>query len=195
MKIFNLPTFSFKSIKSISLPFNINLQRREKLAITAAAIALALFLVLQIVVFPIVGRGSKLRNQIKSETKALEEMRVLKAEYESASSYTISMERGIKNRPRSFTLFSFVEKLAGTSGIKGNIVYMKPSTSNLKNSSYALSTVEIKLTSVTMEQLTTFLYSLENPANMIWIKRISISRGDKNESLLNSVLQVETFQP
>ena len=104
------------------------------------------------------------------------------------------MDAGIKKRPKSFTLFSFIDKLAGTSGIKSNIVYMKPSTSNLKNSAYTLSMVEIKMTSLTMEQLTAFLYGIEDPANMVWIKRISISKGDKNESLLNSVLQVETFQ-
>jgi general secretion pathway protein M len=191
MKIFNLPTFSFKSI---SLPFNINLQRREKMAVTAAAIALAVFLVLKVIVLPIIDRGDILRDQIKSKTQALEEMQTLKAEYESVSRYSSNMDSGIKKRSRSFTLFSFIDKLAGTSGIKSNIVYMKPSTSNLKNSSYTLSTVEIKLTSLTMEQLTVFLYGIEDPPNMVWIKRISISKGDKNESLLNSVLQVETFQ-
>jgi general secretion pathway protein M len=191
MKIFNLPTFSFKSI---SLPFNINLQRREKTALMIAAAALAIFLVLQVVVMPVIDRADKLRNEIKTKTKDLAEIQALKAEYESVSRYSINMESGIKKRPRSFTLFSFIEKLAGTSGIKGNIVYMKPSTANLKNSSFSLSTVEIKLTALTMEQLTTFLYGIEDPVNMVWIKRISISRGDKNESLLNSVLQVETFQ-
>jgi general secretion pathway protein M len=191
MKIFNLPTISFKSI---SLPFNINLQRREKMAVTAAAIALAVFLVLKVIVLPIIDRGDILRDQIKSKTQALEEMQTLKAEYESVSRYSSNMDSGIKKRSKSFTLFSFIDKLAGTSGIKSNIVYMKPSTSNLKNSSYTLSTVEIKLTSLTMEQLTVFLYGIEDPPNMVWIKRISISKGDKNESLLNSVLQVETFQ-
>ncbi len=191
MKIFNLPTFS---IKSISLPFNINLQRREKMAITAAAITLAVFLVLQVIVLPIIDRGDILRDRIKSKTQALEEMQTLKSEYESVSRYSSDMERGIRKRPKSFTLFSLIDKLAGTSGIKSNIVYMKPSTSNLKSSSYTLSTVEIKLTSLTMEQLTAFLYGIEDPINMVWIKRISISKGDKNESLLNSVLQVETFQ-
>ena len=191
MKILNLPTFSFKSI---SLPFNINLQRREKMAVTAAAIALAVFLVLKVIVLPIIDRGDILRDQIKSKTQALEEMQTLKAEYESVSRYSSNMDSGIKKRSKSFTLFSFIDKLAGTSGIKSNIVYMKPSTSNLKNSSYTLSTVEIKLTSLTMEQLTVFLYGIEDPPNMVWIKRISISKGDKNESLLNSVLQVETFQ-
>jgi general secretion pathway protein M len=191
MKIFNLPTIS---LKSISLPFNINLQRREKMAVTAAAIALAVFLVLKVIVLPIIDRGDILRDQIKSKTQALEEMQTLKAEYESVSRYSSNMDSGIKKRSKSFTLFSFIDKLAGTSGIKSNIVYMKPSTSNLKNSSYTLSTVEIKLTSLTMEQLTVFLYGIEDPPNMVWIKRISISKGDKNESLLNSVLQVETFQ-
>ena len=83
--------------------------------------------------------------------------------------------------------------MAGTGGIKSNIVYMKPSTSNLKNSSFTLSTVEIKLNALTMEQLTAFLYGIEDSANMVWIRRLSISKSDNNPNLLNSVLQVETF--
>jgi general secretion pathway protein M len=190
MKIFNLPSFSFKSI---SLPFNINLQRREKIAVTAAVVALAVFLVLQIIVFPVIDRGGELRREIKSKNEDLQEMQSLKAEYASLSRYSNDMENGIKKRPRTFTLFSFIDKLAGTSGIKSNIVYMKPSTSNLKNSSYSLSTVEIKLNALTMEQLTTFLYGIENSTNMVWIRRLSVSKSDSNQNLLNSVLQVETF--
>ena len=190
MKIFNLPSFSFKSI---SLPFNINLQRREKMAVTAAAVAIGVFLLLQLIVFPVINRGDDLRRKIKSTTQNLQEMQSLKDEYASLSRYSNDMESGIKKRPRTFTLFSFIDKLAGSSGIKGNIVYMKPSTSNLKNSSYSLSTVEIKLNALTMEQLTTFLYGIEDSANMVWIRRLSISKSDNNQNLLNSVLQVETF--
>jgi general secretion pathway protein M len=196
MKIFNLPSFSFKSIsiKSISMPFNINLQRREKMAVTAAAIALGIFLLLQIVVFPVIDRDDELLQQIKTKTQALQEMQDLQAEYVSLSRYSSGVESGIKKRPGNFTLFSFIDKLAGTSGIKGNIAYMKPSTSNLKNSSYTLSTVEIKLNALTMEQLTAFLYGIEESPNMVWIRRLSISKSDNNQSLLNSVLQVETFE-
>ena len=121
-------------------------------------------------------------------------MHDLKAEFTSLSHYSKDLDSSIKKRPRTFTLFSFIDKLAGTSGIKSNIAYMKPSTSNLKNSAYTLSTVEIKINALTMEQLTTFLYGIENSANMVWIKRLSISRGEGNQSLLNSVLQVETFE-
>jgi general secretion pathway protein M len=191
MKIFNLPSFS---LKSISLPFNLNLQRRERMAVMAAGIALAVFLVLEVIVFPVVDRGDELRQQIKSKTQALQEMDSLKAEFTSISRYSKDVENGIKKRPRTFTLFSFIDKLAGTSGIKSNIAYMKPSSSNLKNSAYTLSTVEIKLNALTLEQLTAFLYGIENSTNMVWIKRLSVSRGDGNQSLLNSVLQVETFE-
>jgi general secretion pathway protein M len=176
------------------MPFNLNLQRREKMAVTAAAIVLGVFLLLQIIVFPVIDRGGELRQQIKSKTQALQEMHTLKAEYVSLSRYSNDMENGIKKRSRTFTLFSFIDKLAGTSGIKSNIVYMKPSTSNLKNSSHILSTVEIKLNALTMQQLTSFLYGIEDSANMVWIRRLSISKGDNNQSLLNSVLQVETFE-
>jgi general secretion pathway protein M len=194
MKIFNLPSLSLKSFKSLPLQLNINLQRREKLAVAAAGIALAIFLLFELIVFPIIDRGDTLRSQIKSKAEALQEMQTLKTEYQSLSRFSKEMESGLKKRPKSFTLFAFIDKLAGTSGIKSNIAYMKPSTANLKNSPYALSIVEIKLTALTLEQLTGFLYGIEDQANMVWIQRISISKGEKNESLLNSVLQVETFQ-
>ena len=164
------------------------------MAVTAAVIALAVFLVLELIVLPVIDRGAVLRQEIKSKTQALQEMYSLKTEFASLSRYSKDVENDIKKRPRSFTLFSFIDKLAGTSGIKSNIAYMKPSSSNLKNSAYTLSTVEIKLNALTLEQLTAFLYGIENSTNMVWIKRLSVSRGDGNQSLLNSVLQVETFE-
>lgn len=194
LKKLNLPSFSLKSVR---LPFNLNLQqlqRRERIAIIGAGAAFAIFLIFQVIIFPVIDRGENLRNQIRSKTQALQEMSELEVEYKSLSRYSSNLESGIKRRPKTFTLFSFIDKLAGTKGIKSNIVYMKPSSSNLKDSSFSLSTVEIKMTALTMEQLTAFLYGIENDPNMIWIRRLSISKGDKNESLLNSVLQVETFQ-
>ncbi len=172
----------------------INLQRREKVIVTAAGIVAALLIVLQLVIFPIIDRGDRLRKQIRKQTAALAEMHDLKREYETLTRFTRDMEHQLRQRPRNFTLFSFTDRLAGQSGIKQNIVYMKPSTSNLKNSPYALSMVEIKLTSLTMLQLTTFLHGIEDPSKIVWIKRLSITKDEKNEGLIDSVVQVETLQ-
>lgn len=196
-KSFSLSSFSFKSLGSFSLKsmqLPINLQRREKVIVTAAGIVAALLIVLQLVIFPIIDRGDRLRKQIRKQTAALAEMHDLKREYETLTRFTRDMEHQLRQRPRNFTLFSFTDRLAGQSGIKQNIVYMKPSTSNLKNSPYALSMVEIKLTSLTMLQLTTFLHGIEDPSKIVWVKRLSITKDEKNEGLIDSVVQVETLQ-
>ncbi len=183
-----------------NLPFNIpanlpfNLQRREKIMIYAAGAILGCFLIAHIIIFPILDGRTSLENQIKSRTSELQEMRELKAEYESLTKDLNSSEARLKLRPKEFTLFSFLDDLAGKSGIKQNIENMKPSTSNLKGSPYTLSMVEMKMNSLTMEQLITFLHGVETSPNMIWVKRISITKGEREGQLLNSILQVETFQ-
>lgn len=178
--------------KSIALPFN--LQRRDKIALAVAGAVLALFIIMQAIIFPIVDRRTRLGEQIKSQTAALFEIQSLKAEFEDLNRNKHFNAAQIKQRPPGFRLFSFLDALAGKSGIKQNIIYMKPSTSNLKNSPYTLSMVEMKLQTLTMEQLVTFLHGVETSRQMVWIKRMSISKGEKNQGLLNSVLQVETFQ-
>jgi len=180
--------------KSVALPFNLNLQPREKIAVAIGASVLVVFLFFQLIIFPSINRRENLRKQIKTNVAALEEIKALKAQYQALTSNSRNMESRLKRRPKSFTLFSHIDKLAGQSGIKNNIEYMKPSTTNLKNSSYSLSLVEMKISTLTMDQLTTFLHGVENSGSLVWIKRISIKKGDQRVGLINTTLQVETIQ-
>jgi general secretion pathway protein M len=189
LKSLSLSSFS---LKSISLP--INLQRRERIIVMAAGVVALVLIVLQLTIFPVINRRDRLHNQIRSQKAALGQMHDLKQEYETLTRFTRNMERRLKQRPKNFTLFSFTDRLAGQSGLKQNIVYMKPSTSNLKNSPYALSLVELKLTSLTMLQLTTFLHGIEDPSNIVWVKRLSVTKENNKEDLINAVVQVETLQ-
>ena len=181
-----------RGLKSISLP--INLQRREKSIIIVGCAVLAVLIFLELIIFPVFDRRTRLREQIKTQTKALNEIRLLKTEYESLTRNARGNEVQLKRRSRSFTLFSFLDKLAGKGGIKQNIVSMKPSTINLKNSPYSLSIVELKLQLVTMEQLVAFIHGIETSNELVWIKSMSIYKGEKDQGLLNSLLHVETYQ-
>jgi general secretion pathway protein M len=200
MTTFKLPDISFKHLtqlkefKSFQLSLATYFKGRERVALVIAGAAVVIFLVLQVIIFPAVGRRDSLRKQIVFKTEALQEIRAQKTEYQRLSQNTKHTQARIQKRAKTFTLFSYIDQLAGKSGIKGNIASMKPSTTNIKNSSFKLSSVEMKLNSLTMEQLTTFLHGLEDPKNVVWIKRISISKADKNEGLLNAVLQTETYQ-
>jgi general secretion pathway protein M len=180
------------SLKSIQLP--INLQRRERIIVTVAGVVVLVLIVLRLTLFPVIDRRDRLHNQIRTQQEALGQMHELKREHDALTRFTRNMERQLKQRPENFTLFSFTDRLASQSGLKQNIVYMKPSTSNLKNSPYALSMVELKLTSLTMLQLTTFLHGIEDPSKIVWVKRLSVTKEDKNEGLINAVVQVETMQ-
>jgi general secretion pathway protein M len=187
-------SFSLKSlpIKSLSLPFN--LQRREKLIVAAAAVCLALFLIAQLIIFPILDRRTRLERQIASQSRALVEMNLLKAEYQKLTHHAQRSTNRVRARGGGFTLFSFLDTLAGKTGIKQNIAYMKPSTTTQKNSPLSLSIVEMKINGLTMEQLVNFLHGIETSPNLVWIKRFTISKDEKEGDLINSVLQVETYQ-
>lgn len=194
MKIFNIDLNTIKSFsfKSLSLPFN--MQRRDKMALITAGVALGIFVVLQLTIFPIIDRRTRLREQIISNNAGVVKMRSMQAEHNTLTRNNRDMEGQLKRRTKGFTLFSFIDQLAGKNGIKKNISSMKPSTTNLKNSAYGLSTVEMKINALTMEQLAPFLHGVENSNQLVWIKRIAISKGGKNDTLLDVVLQVVTLQ-
>ena len=71
---------------------------------------------------------------------------------------------------------------------------MKPSTSVQKGSLYKISQVEMKLQSLTLEQLTTYLHMIETSKNMVYIKRLSILKTSKPEGFIDAVIQVEAVE-
>ena len=179
-------------LKSFSLPFK--LQKRERYIVTGGAAALVIFLLLQAVIFPILDNRARLRKLIVTKQLELQEVYALRAQASSVANSIQITETQLRQRPQGFTLFSFLDNLAGRTGIKQNITYMKPSSANIKNSPYALSMVEMKIQSLTMEQLMNYLHGVETAPQQIWIKQMSITKGEKNEGLLTSILKVETYQ-
>jgi len=97
-------------------------------------------------------------------------------------------------RTANFTLFSFLDQLAGDSGLKDHIAYMKPSTTVNEDSGIKISRVELKLQEITLKDLTSYLFKVETSENMLILKRLSITKTGKNSSMISAVLQVETFE-
>jgi general secretion pathway protein M len=71
---------------------------------------------------------------------------------------------------------------------------MKPTKTIQKNSNYKISRVEMKLDNITLEQLAKYLYSVETSKNMVMVKKVSISKKEKKQGLVNVILQVETME-
>jgi general secretion pathway protein M len=52
----------------------------------------------------------------------------------------------------------------------------------------------MKLDDITLQQLTTYLYSVETSKNMVLVKKLSISKKEKSQGLIDVILQVETVE-
>ena len=170
------------------------LNKREKYAIGAAAAFICLFIFIQFVLFPMIDKRDRLRRMIAVKTKTIEDMLALKSEYVTVVTHINFSKNRLTKRQKGFTLFSFLDELAGKSGIKNKIKYMKPSSTSQKDGSIKLSLVEMKLEAVTLKQLTTYLYRVETSENTVFVKRIAISKADKPPGSINAVLRVETYE-
>jgi len=170
------------------------LNRREKYIIYGAGCLLGLLFIIHFVITPFFENKNHLQQSLQTKKGELEEMRRLQAEYQALKEKLQLSEISLGRRQKGFTLFSFMDQLAGQAGIKDRISYMKPSSALQKNSNYKISRVEVKLDAITLEQLTTYLYSIETSTNMVMVKKLSISKKDKDENFINVVLQVETVE-
>lgn len=172
----------------------IKLNKREKYAIGAAAAFIGLFIIIQFVLIPMIDKRDRLRRQINLKIKTLEEMLTLKTEYDTVVRHINFSKSRLEKRQKGFALFSFLDELAGETGIKNKIKYMKPSSTPQKDGSLKMLLVEMKLEAITLKQLTTYLYRVETSENSVLVKRMSISKADKLPGLIDAVLQVETYE-
>ena len=172
--------------------FNLNLNRRERVVITGALVFIVLFFLSQFVVVPVVEKRDELQNKLLVKQDMLQQIRALRTEYISLEKKATASQQQFTRRTPGFTLFSFMDKTAGDIGIKQNITYMKPSSTIDETTHLKLSSVELKLQDISLEDLTAYLYRVETSANMIRVKRLSITKEGIDQGLITVVMQVET---
>jgi len=181
-----------KKWKIKAIPLTIT--RRERLALLVAGGVIAAFLLVQLIVIPAVEKHRLMNRQLEAQSRALQEMLGLQAEYLQLKSRTQRAQAELSNRRPGFTLFSFLDSLAGQTGLKDRIAYMKPSTNVQEGLPYKISVVETKLQGITMKQLTGFLYRVETSENSVRIRRLSISKEGNQQGTIDAVLLVETYE-
>ena len=94
------------------------LNRREKKVIYGAGCLLGLLIIIQFVIAPFFENRRQLQRTLQSKTVELEEMQRLQAEYQLLKGKLQLSEARYTKREKGFTLFSFLDQLAGQAGIK-----------------------------------------------------------------------------
>lgn len=170
----------------------IQLNKREKLILWVTGVVVGLFLVGKIVLFPYLAAREKWAGQLAAKKVALVEIQALKAEYDHSKQLTARSKGDLKKRGKDFTLFSFLNSVSDKANIRDNIAYMKPSTTEKKDTAIKMAVVEMKLAGVTLEQLMTYLYMVETSGNQVFVKRSAISNSARKKGFLDATLLIET---
>jgi general secretion pathway protein M len=173
----------------------VQLNTREKLAVSAALLLVGILIVAEWGVLPVIRHRRSLDHAIRTSAFELEEIIGL----QKTHAYLKQNAEGIRNRlalrEKSFTLFSYLDHSAGSAGVKANIAYMKPSGSDIQSNEFKVFQVEMKLQSVSLHQLSAFLYGVETADSLVRVKKASVARTGQSAEGIDAILWVETIAP
>jgi general secretion pathway protein M len=171
------------------------MSRREILAVGFGGTLLVLFLVFQGIVFPLMEKRENTERSIRRYEETLRGIRELRTEFEALRAREAVVRKALDARDKGFTLFSYLESVAGRAGIKDRIQYMKPSEAmNPEGSGYEESTVEMRIEGISLGKLTEFLFYLEDGDRLVRVRRISIREGKRESGELAVLVQVVTYR-
>ncbi|WP_300672389.1 hypothetical protein [Desulfoluna sp.] len=163
------------------------LSSREKGAV-ALALILALLIGGRALVQSAFGDASMERRLLAVRKVELQKMESLSQEYRRLKGTAVTSSTALKPGE---TLYAFLDEMAGVSGIRSQVSYMKPSSVKSRDGKVSLSVVEMKVVDLAMAELTAFLYRVETTGDLVRVRGISLMRIEKNQ-LLTAVISIET---
>lgn len=176
-----------------------SLSARERKMILGAGLFLAVMLPAYLFFFPAMDNLKQLKSQLAAETLAFEKIQDLASRYASFSARSDSRLKAAETRPKSFTLFSHIDRMAEIAGVKDHIGYMKPGTRTLENSPHHLASVKLKLKGVFFNDLLAFVSGVESRETGVGIASITLSKTGKKERsqgvLLDAVMEIQALVP
>jgi len=170
------------------------LNKREKLALLIALTVIAGTVLVQGVALPLIEKRAQLERKLAAKAQTIQEMQRLLGEYDRLRQTAELFQKKLARRTASFSLFPFMDRLAGQTGIKEGVKFMRPSSTPIEETRAAVSQVEIKIEGVDLTQLITYLHGIENSENLIRLNRLSISRSENTSGLMDALLMAETIE-
>jgi len=166
--------------------------RRERFAIAIGGLAVALMVFYWFGLSPALGRMKTLDRLVAQKEREVQEMKTLRATYLTKKAVMEEVNASLTQRGQDFAMLSFLEDLANKSGVKSNIIYMKPALSTA-GELYRESSLEMKLDGITLPQLIQYLFEIERAPQLLRIRRLHLKPRAANPDALDATFQVSTF--
>lgn len=163
----------------------------RKEALIAGGVGLALALLLLAVILPLRSHTAQLDSRIDRTQEQLELLNTLGTEYRAAQAATPRTQRA--RRGPGFTLFAFLEDAASRDGVKERIEFMRPGEVSGEGGVREES-VDMRLSAIRLAQLVPFLHRIENGAEMVGVRRLTIRSQAKDPGLLDVDLTATAYR-
>ncbi|MEN6465704.1 MAG: hypothetical protein ABFD62_11045 [Syntrophaceae bacterium] len=166
---------------------------RQKKTVIAGAAVVAFIIFVQFAFLPFIDGNKKMRRSIALNEATLKEMYRIDSEYSNIKQDVNAIQAALARRTPDFSFFSFIEKKAAETGVKGNMKSLQPARPVPAGSLEEVA-ADVKLEKVTLKQVVDFLAAAESVDQAIALRKISISRSSDNPEYLSAQIQLVTFQ-
>ena len=164
---------------------------REKIALFAGAILLCILLLWVGIISPYQNAIEKYDKKIVSIQKQLIEDFALKSEIDTIREQIDKLDGNLDNE--EFDLFAHIESLTVSSGVKANLLSIRPQPP-AQQGEYQMESVEVRLEKVTLKQLVRFLESCRNEKRYLPLRQLKIKSRFEDKSKLNATMVIAFFK-
>lgn len=166
------------------------LSARERLMVSAAALAVAIFFVW--LVAHRIGTGLSAREaSIEQKTKVLSQVGKLAEGYRKRQAERQALMSRLQGSP--VQLISHISQTGSTLGIQVND--LRPTGAPTESEGLREESVEVNLARIELQRVAMLVQALERGAGIVKVRRIRISTRADDPMLVDATLVVSTFQP
>jgi len=165
---------------------------RERMILTVGGLAAVGLLVWALAVDPAFTAAKEANLAADRKEAAAGELARILADYQRQTA-RIGAAAAQGTATKDFSLLSFLEGLSARAQVKGNIDYMRPTTSDMPGGVREYS-VELKLSNIRLEPMVSLLSAVERSAYALRVKRLHVKRRFADPDLLDVTFTVARYE-
>ncbi len=144
------------------------------------------------VVDPLLERSARLDRRILQRQEDLARVSRLGAEYQAAADQVAGLDQRV-GAPGSFALLSFLEETASVQQMRNRLTSIRPQPTQTL-APYREVTAEVKLESITLAQVVSYLDALDRAPQRVRVKLLRLKTRYADPKLLDGSLLVSTYE-
>lgn len=172
----------------------IRLTYRERCLVAGSAVLVTAWILFVFGIRPTVERIDTLNRVIPEKQKALAELRAKSAYYLELQAQLTDYKKEAALEKDDFKPLAFLESLTREANLAKKVVTMRQEVLQL-DSDYCEVIVEVKLESLTLEQLVEFLLETKSSKHFLRVKSLYARKNTTDSDLLDTVIQISALKP